>query len=156
MYDVSDVTSFEKITYWIDEFKDSTVKPELLVVGNKVDSPEAVVTADMAEKFCRLSGNLRSLRCSAKTGENVDLAFETLIETIFNNYIKNNTSSFPIFPLIEMNQPKEIIFDSKENHWDINTSTFDQQLLNRNNFVILIETNENNIFGCFFIHQLIK
>ena len=85
MYDVSDVTSFEKITYWIDEFKDSTVKPELLVVGNKVDSPEAVVTADMAEKFCRLSGNLRSLRCSAKTGENIDTLFEVIVDAIFKN-----------------------------------------------------------------------
>ncbi|ELP91388.1 GTP-binding protein YPTM2, putative [Entamoeba invadens IP1] len=87
VYDVEEVTTFEKVSYWIDELNDCNIKPEILVVGNKIDSADAVVTAEMSEKYCRLSGGLRSMRCSAKTGENIDQIFETLVEAIYNNKI---------------------------------------------------------------------
>ncbi|BFU22644.1 Rab family GTPase [Entamoeba histolytica HM-1:IMSS-B] len=85
VYDVTDITSFEKITYWINELNDCSIKPEILVVGNKIDSEDAVVTSEIAEKFCRLSGGLRSMRCSAKTGENVESIFNVLVDSISKN-----------------------------------------------------------------------
>ncbi|KAL7720112.1 GTP-binding protein YPTM2 [Entamoeba marina] len=85
VYDVTDVNSFDKITYWVNELKECSVKPEILVVGNKIDSDQAVVSNEMAEKFCRLNGSLRSKRCSAKTGENINELFEVLVDSIYHN-----------------------------------------------------------------------
>ena len=85
VYDVNDVSSFEKVTYWINELKGCSVKPEILIVGNKTDLDSPVVSCEMAEKFCRSNGGLRSLRCSAKTGDGVNEIFEILVDSIYKN-----------------------------------------------------------------------
>ena len=42
---------------------------------------------------------------------------------------------------------KEMIFDSDYCDWDWGKSSFDKRLLNRENYAIIIEDTENNIFG---------
>ena len=51
---------------------------------------------------------------------------------------------------------KEMIFDSKKNNWEENTSEFDSLIMNREKLIVLIEDNENNKFGCFIESKIDK
>ena len=44
---------------------------------------------------------------------------------------------------------KQIIFDSTKDNWNQYTSTFDSQLLNKENISIIIEDTQGNVFGVF-------
>ena len=45
-----------------------------------------------------------------------------------------------------------ILFDSEKDDWSVGTSTFDNSIIGKGNIAILIEDNQQNVFGCF-IHQ---
>lgn len=70
--------------YWIEEYKREQPESELVIVGNKTDSSERVVTEDMADVFAR-GRNMKSMTCSALNGNGVREAFEQLTTQILNN-----------------------------------------------------------------------
>lgn len=99
VYDVTNFLSFEELEAWINEFH-QTVKEKtpIILVGNKIDLREAGIPAistaqgeakadDLRAKF---DTHVHFIETSAKTGVNVDLAFENLAEVLYNTHISKH------------------------------------------------------------------
>ena len=100
VFDVTRDTSYKNLEYWINEIKQVITEQELeklptMLIGNKVDLRDedepAHISSELGEKLAiRLAeqmskGNLpiTYIETSAKTGENVAKAFQSLVERIF-------------------------------------------------------------------------
>jgi len=87
VYDVSDANSFAKLETWRTAFlqaadiKDPKEFP-FLVLGNKADleASKHVVTAASVTSWCDKHGKIPSFLVSAKTGDNVETAFMTVVK----------------------------------------------------------------------------
>lgn len=101
IYDITDKKSFLSVANWIDSIKEHADEDvEILLVGNKIDmNEERKVTTDegleLANKY-----SVAFIETSAKTAENVDNAFMTLITNAYkkirdsgNKTITVNTNS---------------------------------------------------------------
>lgn len=85
VYDATDRNSFNNVSGWISNIKEhSGSNAELIIVGNKIDLPDKAVgeveMKELSEKY-----NIKVFEVSAKTGQNVDSAFFTLITNILEN-----------------------------------------------------------------------
>ena len=78
------------LEYWITQFK-SKADPDaqIVLVGNKIDLREEAETARILEEFSQ-KYNLRFMRTSAKTGENVDSTMNGLVDLINKQYFMNS------------------------------------------------------------------
>jgi len=98
VYDTTDNKTFEWIMEWLDKIDSyDDKKMEVLVVGNKIDLPNKSVQYENALSKTEKYG-IRIIETSALTGENVEIAFSTIIEKIHekknNNALKNfNTNN---------------------------------------------------------------
>ena len=81
-YDVTDIISFEKIRkYWYNfvmKNKDGN-SPLMYLVGNKIDLIEERVVSDEEGKSLANDLNMKYFGVSAKTGENVDIIFDDIV-----------------------------------------------------------------------------
>jgi len=80
VFDVNQLSSFEHLPKWRDNFSDQIglTEPEkypFLVIGNKVDLEKRSVTKERAEQWCASVGRIPYFEASAKTGANVEEAF---------------------------------------------------------------------------------
>lgn len=77
VYDLTNQQSFDKLKYWLDELNSNAPRDIVIcILGNKAD-----LTADRVVKFedaKNLAGDNLYYEVSAKTGNNVSLAFEQL------------------------------------------------------------------------------
>ncbi len=86
-FDVNDALSFQHINMWKEEFlkyadvRDAEKFPFVLL-GNKVDVGERVVSAEQAQDWCRRNGNVPFFETSAKDNINVEKAFITAAEQL--------------------------------------------------------------------------
>jgi len=86
VFDVNVARSFENIESWMSEFliqcnpKSPDTFP-FVVVGNKIDSPNRVVTTKRAEAWCAAKG-CPYFEVSAKEGINVEQAFASLAKRV--------------------------------------------------------------------------
>lgn len=83
MYDVTDYDTFVQVSRWMEElrrFAPSDIT--ILLVGNKADmESQRAVKKEEAQKLAE-DLKVQHLECSAKTGLNVDLVFQLLVDTI--------------------------------------------------------------------------
>ena len=78
VYDVTDKDSFLALESWHKQIQDNTDENIVVIlVGNKVDLPNKVITNEMGAKYARENGWL-FMEVSAKTDHNVKSAFLTL------------------------------------------------------------------------------
>lgn len=94
LYDVSERKSHASLANWIEEFFNSNGKGTdvpLIVIANKIDLREEIdcITESEGENFVKkiqerynLSDSIKFLETSAKTGQNVDKAFD-LVTSMF-------------------------------------------------------------------------
>jgi small GTP-binding protein len=87
--DITRPNTFKNIPEWVSAFKDVVGDVPMIILGNKVDlQPVSKVSnddlAEMAAKF-----NTRFLFTSAKTGDNVDLAFSKIAKSMAMLLLKN-------------------------------------------------------------------
>ena len=82
VYDITNAKSFESLSErWMAQLQDHASSDELakLLVGNKSDlEASREVSLDKAKQFCQEYG-MQHLETSAKSGDNVLMAFETLV-----------------------------------------------------------------------------
>jgi len=93
IFSVVDRDSFNNVRNWITQIGDSADKDVILILaGNKNDCEDRVVDKsegeDLANEF-----NIKYFDCSAKTGENINKAFEELIERMVKTVDKSKVSS---------------------------------------------------------------
>lgn len=88
VYDVSDLESFNNVKNWLLECdryaSDNVIK---ILVGNKCDTTKRVVSYETGKEFAETLG-IQFLETSAKTGINVEKAFMTITELLYN-VVKN-------------------------------------------------------------------
>lgn len=99
VYDVTNFLSFKELNLWLEEFH-QTVKEKtpLILVGNKIDLRDAgipsISTQEGEAKAKELSEQFQTyvhfVETSAKTGINVDLAFDELSAVLYEKEIKKN------------------------------------------------------------------
>lgn len=83
VFDVTTPSSFKSLDSWRDEFliQASPRDPEnfpFVVLGNKVDAENRMVTAKKAQQWCQSKNNIPYFETSAKQGINVEQAFQTI------------------------------------------------------------------------------
>ena len=83
MYSVEDQYTFENLQEWIENAQDSVDLDNFVwaLVGNKCDLPLEIEHDHILDK-CEFLGTKLSFFTSAKTGENVQAAFEEIVEAI--------------------------------------------------------------------------
>jgi len=88
-FDMSNVETLGSVTKWIDRVKRYTGEEfPILIVGAKEDLTSSKYSQVKAEKPEIRESDL--FVCSAKTGENVNLIFQTLTERIYYNQISSH------------------------------------------------------------------
>ncbi len=87
MYDVTSPQSLLKLPGWVSSIK-KTVKKSIpmLVLGNKIDLERKVEKSEAEDLSKRL--NCEYLETSAKTGENVEVAFEKIAKACLESIIE--------------------------------------------------------------------
>jgi small GTP-binding protein len=86
IYDVTERKSFDRVIRWIESIKEDLdpQNVEILLVGNKIDMiNEKVVSFTEGNELAKIFG-VNFIETSAKTGENVESAFFTIIKKIYD------------------------------------------------------------------------
>jgi small GTP-binding protein len=85
VFDVTSTDSFDNLRDWISNVKQYAQEDVVVVViGNKVDVPQRIVTTYEASEFCK-KHNFKYFETSAKEGTNIDQAFNDAISQVQNN-----------------------------------------------------------------------
>jgi len=97
-YDITDRSTFENTYNWLQEIHDHTEEGiVIMLIGNKSDLAEEdpvnrQVSIEESTEFAK-KYNLLFMETSAKTGHNVKEAFESLVETVYEEQQKNQPSN---------------------------------------------------------------
>lgn len=81
-----------------------------MLIGNKVDKSQRVVSRDIAERLAR-DFQMIFLETSAKTGQNVELAFMSMAQVLFDQECQTKTFEELMKNTIKIS-PKD-----KRTHW---------------------------------------
>ena len=86
VYDITNRQSFDDINFWLNEIKEKANKNTvLLLVGNKCDlEDERKVSFQEGKDFADNNG-IKFIETSAKTNQNVDEAFEIVVDEVIKN-----------------------------------------------------------------------
>eukprot|EP00828_Plagiopyla_frontata_P048680 TRINITY_DN9413_c0_g1_i2.p4 TRINITY_DN9413_c0_g1~~TRINITY_DN9413_c0_g1_i2.p4 ORF type:complete len:160 (+),score=35.79 TRINITY_DN9413_c0_g1_i2:161-640(+) len=123
VFDITNQKSLEKASQWLHELKDnSQATIQILLVGNKNDlENERQVQQENAKDFAELN-NLAYIETSAKTADNVEIAFGILIEQIYQirrtvneEIIVNPTPQEPTNEKPSLPRPQENIILTPQN-----------------------------------------
>ncbi|KAJ6243223.1 ras and ef-hand domain-containing protein [Anaeramoeba flamelloides] len=89
IYDVTNEASFNQVNVWFEEIKKNA--PEYIstvLLGNKVDlEDERVITKEQGENLTK-QYNCQYFEVSAKSGVNVETAFNTLMDSSYEKFKK--------------------------------------------------------------------
>ena len=89
VYDITNQESYESIKGWIKEIKQNTqILPVILLIGNKNDLQGKLDEKDgleLAQKY-----DLQFFSTSAKTGNGIEKAMETLVKLVYDDYVKHH------------------------------------------------------------------
>eukprot|EP00298_Acanthocystis_sp_HF-20_P028317 c7010_g1_i1.p1 GENE.c7010_g1_i1~~c7010_g1_i1.p1 ORF type:complete len:212 (+),score=66.07 c7010_g1_i1:28-636(+) len=110
VFDVNVAKTFENLDSWRDEFliQASPRDPDnfpFVVIGNKVDLDQRVVSQKRAISWCTGKGNIPYFETSAKDGINVEQAFQVVAK----NAIKkdNDVDSYVPQPVIDVGKDEK-------------------------------------------------
>ena len=94
VYDVTRSDTLEGLTDWVDSLiRESEANIPILFIANKVDLTNGQKIDNASTEKLAQTYNTPWLLTSAKTGENVEKAFEILGKKMIADYLKENKSS---------------------------------------------------------------
>ena len=89
VYDITHSETLDNLKSWIIQSEDSTEKSKI-IIGNKGDKEDnRQVSEDSLKNFCEAQ-KIKGIEVSAKLGTNVKVAFETLVQLIFEGKTKED------------------------------------------------------------------
>ena len=93
IYDITDKKTFENVRNWVKQIKEEVSdKVCIILVANKIDAEDKrVVSTEEGEKMAA-EYDMMFFECSAKTGNNIDNAFNQLVKKTVENYSKIDQS----------------------------------------------------------------
>ena len=112
VFDLSNKSSFESISYWINEINKVKNLDELkiIILGNKNDLTNIrEISKEEISEFIK-TNNYKIIETSAKTGEGIKEAFEDLVDLIFENKTEDE-----IYNLYCPNYDKRRLLDKQNN-----------------------------------------
>jgi len=88
VFDVTRRDTFDSLNTWRESFliqigEESNKNFPMIIIGNKVDRSDRVVTTEMANEFCNKHG-VGYIECSAKESTNVEKAFEMIAKNVIS------------------------------------------------------------------------
>jgi len=87
VFDVTRKETFDKLENWFNEIKEVSTKISLILVGNKIDlEDQRVVSLEQGEEIAQKL-NLSYIETSAKTGENINDAFNMLALQMIKRFV---------------------------------------------------------------------
>ncbi|XP_042900561.1 ras-related protein Rab-18A isoform X2 [Parasteatoda tepidariorum] len=84
VYDVTNMTTFHKLSGWLSEFRSFNEEAPVVLAGNKNEDPNRKSVSVSVVKSYAQQEDMEYMECSAKTGENVERVFKLLIEKMWN------------------------------------------------------------------------
>ncbi|UJR15742.1 hypothetical protein I4U23_002677 [Adineta vaga] len=103
LYDITSYSSFENISSWLSEIKEFTQNDIIIMlIGNKVDKSQRVVSREAGERLAR-DFQISFLETSAKTGQNVELAFMATAQALLDKKINENKAHLLFNDLVKTN-----------------------------------------------------
>ena len=103
LYDITSYSSFENISSWLSEIKEFTQNDIIvMLIGNKVDKSQRVVSREAGERLAR-DFQISFLETSAKTGQNVELAFMATAQALLDKKINENNAHTSLNDLVKAN-----------------------------------------------------
>ena len=120
VFDISDLNSFKNLSFWMKEIKNysnSNIKPQIILVANKIDLKDRKVTIETGKEFAN-KNKIMYVETSAKEGLNIDSPFEKLSNVLINKMKENpndylNNTSVHIKNYGEKNLEKDREKDAK-------------------------------------------
>lgn len=104
VFAVNNQDSFDQVQYWIDGLKEKEPLINIILLGNKTDLPRTVKRED-AEKIAK-ENNIRYFEVSAKSGDNINEAFECLATEVYKRL--NSTTA-----TAETTDKSTVVLDNK-------------------------------------------
>jgi small GTP-binding protein len=93
LFDVTSTESFESLSNWIETFRSTAGRDRpILIFGNKTDLPHRTVQWGTAADFAS-NHNCQYFETSALTGEGIEMAFESLIDTLISVALNERASA---------------------------------------------------------------
>ena len=85
VYDITKKSTFENVENWMNDLrKSSDKKVSIILLGNKNDlEDERQVKSEEGEMFAK-NNDMAFMETSALNGTNIDIAFKTLVEEVYN------------------------------------------------------------------------
>ncbi len=107
IFSVIDSNSFANVRNWITQIRDSADKDVILIlVGNKIDCEDREVDKSEGEELAN-ELNIKYYDCSAKTGENINKAFDELVETMIKTVDKSKVKSTKLMHKVLKNKKEK-------------------------------------------------
>jgi small GTP-binding protein len=115
VYDISRKTSFNNIDKWLFDLKNNGDENiNIILIGNKIDlEHQREVTTEEGEKKAVLN-KASFIETSAKNGDNIEKAFNLMIENVYENFKKENENKENI-DLNGINKEKTLDLNSSNN-----------------------------------------
>ena len=88
IFDTTKRKTFDKLDEWIQSFKESRGNRPILLIGNKIDLDDKMKVEEPEAKAYAEKNSMKLILTSAKTGENVEIAFKELVKTILDEVSK--------------------------------------------------------------------
>ena len=81
VFDLADKTTFKDLDKWVEAFfsqlpEDKAKNFPVILLGNKADKPDRIISAEMAQKWCAERDAIPFYETSAKTNQGLEEAFE--------------------------------------------------------------------------------
>ena len=110
VYTVNDKKSFNSLDMWLNKLSDTTdlSKKPIIIIGNKcdIDQSKRQISFEEGKKYAENKG-YHFYETSAKTGENVEKAFNDIFEQLFTCFEEEITGKSKYNKGVTLNNQKE-------------------------------------------------